>query len=270
MRIVRGLESYPPDALSSAVALGAFDGVHLGHRAILGTAVAQARRGGLVALACTFGPHPPAVLQPARSPPPITSPDDRRWCSRVVVGDQERAPARRPHEGGAATRARLRDPGRGRARGGSRPNPRLSHGERQDGASAPSAPRGLCLSGRCGGHTLPGGHQRRRTADLWRDGARGGGSSPRFFRGSLRPPHSAHVPPASQGRAQVPERGGPPQPDRSRRPRRPGEPLKPALYFPGSSWYGSSYLLTKKGVLNPSWTETAPRGVAIEGGPPCR
>src|SRR2546427_87121 len=47
MRIVRGLESYPPDALSSAVALGAFDGVHLGHRAILGTAVAQARRGGL-------------------------------------------------------------------------------------------------------------------------------------------------------------------------------------------------------------------------------
>jgi len=66
MRIVRGLESYPPDALSSAVALGAFDGVHLGHRAILGTAVAQARREGLVALACTFDPHPLEVLQFAR------------------------------------------------------------------------------------------------------------------------------------------------------------------------------------------------------------
>src|SRR2546425_1365565 len=77
MRIVRGLESYPPDALSSAVALGAFDGVHLGHRAILGTAVAQARREGLVALACTFDPHPPEVLQPQRSPLPITTLQER-------------------------------------------------------------------------------------------------------------------------------------------------------------------------------------------------
>src|SRR3989454_2526489 len=77
MRIVRGLESYPPDALSSAVAVGAFDGVHLGHRAILGTAVAQARREGLVALACTFDPHPLEVLQPERSPVPITTLEER-------------------------------------------------------------------------------------------------------------------------------------------------------------------------------------------------
>src|SRR5881296_2094350 len=77
MRIVRGLESYPPDALSSAVALGALDGVHLGHRAILGTAVAQARRDGLVALACTFDPHPLEVLQPERSPVPITTLEER-------------------------------------------------------------------------------------------------------------------------------------------------------------------------------------------------
>src|SRR5947209_11812461 len=77
MRIVRVLESYPPDALSSAVALGAFDGVHLGHRAILGTAVAQARREGLVALACTFDPHPLEVLQPERSPVPITTLEER-------------------------------------------------------------------------------------------------------------------------------------------------------------------------------------------------
>src|SRR2546422_4954396 len=77
MRIVRGLESYPPDALSSAVALGAFDGVHLGHRAILGTAVAQARREGLVALACTFDPHPLEGLQPQRSPLPITTLQER-------------------------------------------------------------------------------------------------------------------------------------------------------------------------------------------------
>lgn len=77
MRIVRGLESYPPDAGASAVALGVFDGIHLGHRAILATAVGEARRHGLVALACTFEPHPIEVLQPARAPLPLTTLEDR-------------------------------------------------------------------------------------------------------------------------------------------------------------------------------------------------
>src|SRR5207302_1238942 len=63
MRIVRGLESYPPDAGESAVALGVFDGIHLGHRATLTTAVGEARRHGLVALACTFDPHPLELLR---------------------------------------------------------------------------------------------------------------------------------------------------------------------------------------------------------------
>ena len=73
MRIVRGLESYPPEADPSVVVLGTFDGIHLGHRAILGTAVTQARLFGLQALACTFDPHPLEVLQPERSPLPITT-----------------------------------------------------------------------------------------------------------------------------------------------------------------------------------------------------
>src|SRR5712691_5486381 len=77
MRTVRGLESYRPEAVASAVALGAFDGIHLGHRAILGTAVAQARQGGLQAVACTFDRHPMEVLQPRRAPLPITTLDER-------------------------------------------------------------------------------------------------------------------------------------------------------------------------------------------------
>src|SRR6266702_1882334 len=77
MRTVQGLESYPPDLGPSAVALGAFDGIHLGHRAILGTAVAHARREKLQALACTFDPHPLEVLQPDRAPLPITTLDER-------------------------------------------------------------------------------------------------------------------------------------------------------------------------------------------------
>src|SRR3989442_4917658 len=73
MRTVRGLESFRPEGVASAVALGAFDGIHLGHRAILGTAVAQARQEKLQAVACTFDRHPLEVLQPDRAPMPITN-----------------------------------------------------------------------------------------------------------------------------------------------------------------------------------------------------
>ncbi|MGH7353816.1 MAG: bifunctional riboflavin kinase/FAD synthetase [Candidatus Rokuibacteriota bacterium] len=77
MRIVRGLESYPSDASASVVALGVFDGVHCAHRAILDAAVTRAREAGLVALACTFDPHPAEVLSPGRAPAPITTLGER-------------------------------------------------------------------------------------------------------------------------------------------------------------------------------------------------
>jgi riboflavin kinase/FMN adenylyltransferase len=77
MRIVRGLESYPPDSRPGVVALGVFDGLHLGHRTILGTAVARAQALGVLALACTFDPHPMEVLQPDRAGAPIMTLDER-------------------------------------------------------------------------------------------------------------------------------------------------------------------------------------------------
>jgi riboflavin kinase/FMN adenylyltransferase len=83
MRIVRGLDSAPPDVRPSAVALGTFDGVHLGHRAILGTALTRAREVGVEAVACTFDPHPIEVLQPDRAPRPITPLEERL----ALIGD---------------------------------------------------------------------------------------------------------------------------------------------------------------------------------------
>jgi riboflavin kinase/FMN adenylyltransferase len=76
MRIVRGLPPVPPEAPPSAVALGVFDGVHLGHRAILGLAVSHAGS-HLRSVACTFDPHPMEILQPGRAPLAITTLDER-------------------------------------------------------------------------------------------------------------------------------------------------------------------------------------------------
>jgi len=77
MRIVRGFPPVPPEPPPSAVALGVFDGVHLGHRAILGLAVTRARAGDMRSIACTFDPHPVEVLQPGRAPLLITTLEER-------------------------------------------------------------------------------------------------------------------------------------------------------------------------------------------------
>jgi riboflavin kinase/FMN adenylyltransferase len=73
MRIIRELASYPSDTGPSVVALGAFDGIHLGHRAILGESVARGKARDARVVACTFDRHPMEVLQPDRAPLPLTT-----------------------------------------------------------------------------------------------------------------------------------------------------------------------------------------------------
>jgi len=55
-----------------AVAVGNFDGVHLGHRRLFETARARAARRGARAAALTFEPHPARVLRPELAPPLLT------------------------------------------------------------------------------------------------------------------------------------------------------------------------------------------------------
>lgn len=62
MKVYYRLEDVPPHPSGSCVALGVFDGVHLGHRAVLGTAVQRARLGGWRSVALTFHPHPQQVV----------------------------------------------------------------------------------------------------------------------------------------------------------------------------------------------------------------
>jgi riboflavin kinase / FMN adenylyltransferase len=58
-------DSAPDDALRGAVvAIGNFDGVHRGHRAVIGIALERARALGRPAAALTFEPHPRAYFNP--------------------------------------------------------------------------------------------------------------------------------------------------------------------------------------------------------------
>ena len=54
-------------------AIGNFDGVHRGHRAILDLAVARARDLGVPSVVVTFDPHPLTVLAPEKAPAPLTT-----------------------------------------------------------------------------------------------------------------------------------------------------------------------------------------------------
>jgi riboflavin kinase/FMN adenylyltransferase len=53
--------------------IGNFDGVHAGHRALLGRARERAASSGDRVVAITFDPHPAAVLRPDRAPETLTS-----------------------------------------------------------------------------------------------------------------------------------------------------------------------------------------------------
>lgn len=70
------------------IALGFFDGVHLGHAALLRRTAEEAKRRGVVAAAVTFDTHPEALV--AGSPPPlISSPLDREGLMRRYYGIEE-------------------------------------------------------------------------------------------------------------------------------------------------------------------------------------
>ena len=57
----------------SALSIGCFDGLHLGHQEVLRRVVARALETGAVAGVVTFEPHPLRVLRPAEAPPMIAT-----------------------------------------------------------------------------------------------------------------------------------------------------------------------------------------------------
>ena len=68
MRIFRHYQNIPGDARGAVVAIGNFDGVHLGHRAVIGEAGAIAHATARPWGVLTFEPHPRAFFAPGTPP----------------------------------------------------------------------------------------------------------------------------------------------------------------------------------------------------------
>lgn len=73
LRVFEGLESLSQPYVASTVAIGTFDGVHLGHRAIIQQAIEDARAHDRPALVFTFDRHPAELLAPDRVPGYLTT-----------------------------------------------------------------------------------------------------------------------------------------------------------------------------------------------------
>lgn len=77
MNVYPSLEALKQPFERSTVAIGTFDGVHLGHQAIIQTAVADARKKNRRAVVFTFDRHPAELLAPERAPGYLTTPAQR-------------------------------------------------------------------------------------------------------------------------------------------------------------------------------------------------
>jgi riboflavin kinase / FMN adenylyltransferase len=73
VEVVRGIGELERATGPSAATIGFFDGVHLGHRQVIGRTVDAARERGMQAVAVTFDRHPREVFSPGREPRLLTT-----------------------------------------------------------------------------------------------------------------------------------------------------------------------------------------------------
>ena len=87
MRVWHSVDEVPADLGRTAVVIGNFDGVHLGHQHVVRVAREAADAEGLEVVAVTFDPHPMAVLRPDHAPTTITDIETRAELLRTAGVD---------------------------------------------------------------------------------------------------------------------------------------------------------------------------------------
>ncbi len=87
MKRIAGDETVEGTLRGGIVALGNFDGFHLGHQAVVGRAVALAKAQGRPAIIATFDPHPVRYFKPDVPPFRLTSLDQRQRLFAAAGAD---------------------------------------------------------------------------------------------------------------------------------------------------------------------------------------
>ena len=77
MNLYRDWNELPSAFGPTALTMGNFDGVHLGHQLVLERVLETARKQGITACVLTFHPHPVKVLHPERAPAMLQTLEDR-------------------------------------------------------------------------------------------------------------------------------------------------------------------------------------------------
>jgi riboflavin kinase/FMN adenylyltransferase len=77
VQVIRDADSCPRPDEGTAVTIGFFDGVHLGHRVVIGEARRLAAELGTRSAVITFDRHPAAVVRPESAPPLLTDLEQR-------------------------------------------------------------------------------------------------------------------------------------------------------------------------------------------------
>lgn len=73
MKVIRQARELETGGRKVCLAIGVFDGVHLGHQQVIRQTISDARQHEGIAVAITFDRHPNAVVAPERTPPLIYS-----------------------------------------------------------------------------------------------------------------------------------------------------------------------------------------------------
>jgi riboflavin kinase/FMN adenylyltransferase len=77
-KLVRSEDGAAPAAVDSAVTIGVFDGVHIGHQKVISEAMAKAKEAGLErTVLVTFDRHPMSVTRPEAAPGLLTTLDEK-------------------------------------------------------------------------------------------------------------------------------------------------------------------------------------------------
>jgi riboflavin kinase/FMN adenylyltransferase len=77
MRVIKNLDTLSEPPRRTVLTIGNFDGVHLGHRAIFRRVVNKARELDGTAVVLTFEPHPLRLLDPAKAPLRLNTPEEK-------------------------------------------------------------------------------------------------------------------------------------------------------------------------------------------------